>query len=166
MYANQAFLKIQRDASVNTIAEGYQPIGTISSTTLSNLQLPTDMTSLWVKGPSGTSVLTIGIGKTTWALTVSNKPALFVRHLDTLREFRNGYHKSIIFDDMSFQHLPRQAQIHLVDRYHAQQIHVRYAVVNLPANIPKIFLSNDSIFTYDQAIFRRLTLVNLEFDQE
>lgn len=159
MYANQAFLKILKDASVNTIGEEYQVIGTITSTVLQNLQLPTDMTSLWVKGPSG-------IGKTTWALTVSNKPALFVRHLDTLREFRNGYHKTIIFDDMSFQHLPRTAQIELVDRYHPQQIHIRYAVVNIPPNIPKIFLSNDSIFTYDEAIFRRLTLVNLEFTDQ
>jgi len=158
MYASQAFLKIQRDASVNTITESYQVIGTITSPTLQELQLPTDMTSLWVKGPSG-------IGKTTWALTVSPKPSLFVRHLDTLREFRNGYHKSIIFDDMSFSHLPRTGQIELVDRFHPQQIHVRYAVVNLPPNIPKIFLSNDSIFTYDQAIFRRITLVNTEFEQ-
>lgn len=158
MYANQAFQKIQRDASVNTIPEDYQITGTIISDTLQQLLVPTDLTSLWVKGPSG-------IGKTTWALTVSNKPALFVRHLDTLREFRNGYHMTIIFDDMSFQHLPRQAQIELVDRYHPQQIHVRYSVVNLPANIPKIFLSNDDIFSNDQAINRRITLVDLDFNK-
>lgn len=119
------------------------------------LQLPTDMTSLWVKGPSG-------VGKTTWALRTSIKPALFVRHLDTLREFRNGYHMTIIFDDMSFSHLPRQAQIELVDRFHPQQVHIRYTVVNLPAGIPKIFLSNDIIFNYEPAIMRRITKIDLE----
>jgi len=156
MYAVQAFQKVIRDlASSNTILENYQATGTVTSEMLLTLQPPTDMTSLWVKGPSG-------VGKTTWALNVSSKPALFVRHLDTLREFRNGYHRSIIFDDMSFAHLPRQAQIEIVDRYHPQQIHVRYAVVNLPVGIQKIFLSNDSIFTWDQAIQRRLTQVVLE----
>lgn len=155
MYANQAFHKIQRDAGTNTISDSYQILGTITSEPLMTLQLPNDMTSLWVKGRSG-------VGKTTFALTISIKPALFVRHLDTLREFRSGYHKTIIFDDMSFCHLPRQAQIELVDRFHPQQIHIRYTVVNLPAGIPKIFLSNDIIFTYDPAIMRRVTKVDLD----
>jgi len=43
-----------------------------------------------------------------------------------------------------------------VDTDHPQQIHVRYSVVNLPAKLTKIFLSNDDIFTNDTAINRRI----------
>lgn len=155
IYAVRAWNKIQKDASVNTIPRDYIPTGTIQSPHLQNQRYPEDLTSLWLKGPSG-------VGKTTWALTYSNKPALFVRHLDTLAEFRNGFHTSIIFDDMSFLHLPRQAQLELVDRYHPQQIHIRYRKVDLPAGIQKIFLSNDRIFDLsDEAIARRITFINL-----
>jgi len=156
MYAIQAWKKIQRDANdVNTVTQENAVEGSILSTALLSIRPPTDMTSLWILGPSG-------IGKTTWALTYAEKPSLFVRHLDTLRQYRCGYHQSLIFDDMSFSHLPRQAQIALVDRFHPQQIHIRYSVVNLPANIQKIFLSNDTIFTTpDEAIYRRITLINL-----
>ena len=157
LYADRAFKKMQLELSTNTITETYVNNGTITCETLNNLQLPEDMTSLWIKGPSG-------IGKTTWALRCAPKPALFVRHVDTLREFRNGYHKSIIFDDMSFSHLPRQAQIDIVDRFHPQQVHIRYAVAYLPVGISKIFLSNDLIFNYDEAINRRLTKVFIEIN--
>jgi len=158
MYANQAFLKALRDASPNQISENYVTSGVITSETLLNLRPVTDMTSLWIQGPSG-------IGKTTWALTFMPRPLLFVRHLDTLREFRSGFHKSIVFDDMNFTHLHRAAQLDLVDRFHPQQVHIRYAVVNLPAGTPKCFLSNDVIFlNHDEAIMRRITKVDLCFD--
>ena len=154
MYANRAFLKAQQDASPNTISESFENLGVITSPALLNLPPHEDMTSLWIMGPTG-------VGKTTWALTHALKPSLFVRHLDTLREFRNGFHKSIIFDDMSFRHIPRVGQLEIVDRYHPTQVHIRYQVVTLPAGIPKIFLSNDDIFDWDQAIQRRLTKVDL-----
>nr|QJI53683.1 MAG: replication-associated protein [Cressdnaviricota sp.] len=154
MYADRAYKKAQLDTQVNTISNDYLVEGTILSTTLETLRMPEDMTSLWIKGPSG-------IGKTTWALTYCEKPLLFVRHLDTLRQFRPGFHKTIVFDDMNFSHLPRPAQIELVDRYHPQQVHVRYAVVDIPAKTPKVFLSNDIIFIYDEAINRRLTALSI-----
>lgn len=154
MYANRAFQKAQQDASPNTISDSYVNSGVITSQALLNLQLPEGMTSIWIMGPTG-------VGKTTWALTHALKPSLFVRHLDTLREFRNGYHKSLIFDDMSFRHIPRVGQLEIVDRYHPTQVHIRYQVVTLPAGIPKIFLSNDEIFDWDEAIHRRITKIDL-----
>ena len=48
-----------------------------------------------------------GCGKTSWAKKNAPKPALFVRHVDTLGDFKPGHHKSIIFDDLSFVHRPR-----------------------------------------------------------
>ena len=74
--------------------------------------------SLVVIGPPG-------CGKTTWAKVVAEKPALFVSHLDTLRELKPA-HRSIIFDDMDFKHMPVQAQKFIVDRENPREIHCRY----------------------------------------
>jgi len=97
-----------------------------------------------------------GCGKTTWALINAPKPTLIVTHPDTLREFKSGYHKSIIFDDMSFLHQPRESQIQLVDQRVPRTIHCRYKAVTIPANIPKIFTSNNKPFIEDPAINRRI----------
>lgn len=98
-----------------------------------------------------------GLGKTTWAKSVMPRPCLLVKHLDQLRNFRNGYHKSVFFDDCDFKHLPRSTQLQLCD-YAAQcQIHVRYGVACIPANIPRLFCCNENNepFVYDTAIQTR-----------
>lgn len=104
--------------------------------------------SLILEGPSG-------CGKTTWAKYFAPKPALFVTHMDTLKHFRIGEHKSIIFDDMSFTHLPRESQIHILDTENPRAIHVRYGTATIPAGIVKIFTCNQAIFIDDPAIRRR-----------
>lgn len=104
-----------------------------------------------------------GCGKTTWAKKNAPKPALFVSHIDTLKRFNPDIHKSIIFDDVDFNHYPRTAQIHLVDYDNARAIHVRYGTVELPAGIPRIFTCNaDPVLLTDAAIKRRCTLVNVK----
>lgn len=131
--------------------------GTIGCFLLQNLLPPEDGKSLWIKGPSG-------IGKTTWALKWCKKPCLFVTHMDTLQEFQPAFHMSIVFDDMNFQHLPRSAQIHLLDSDCPRQIHIRYKTVTLPPRVQKIFLSNDDIFSWrgDDAITRRINKVFID----
>lgn len=104
--------------------------------------------SLVLVGPTG-------CGKTVWALRNAPKPALFVRHLDRLRDFEKDTHKSIIFDDMVFKHIPVQAQIHLVDNYLPSDIHVRYQVASIPAGVAKIFTCNERPFEDHPAINRR-----------
>lgn len=104
--------------------------------------------SLILEGPSG-------CGKTTWAKYFSPKPSLFVTHLDVLRQFRPGFHQSIIFDDMQFSHLPRETQIHLLDTENPRAIHVRYGTATIPAGVVKIFTCNQPIFLDDPAIRRR-----------
>lgn len=104
--------------------------------------------SLILEGPSGT-------GKTTWAKYFAPKPSLFVTHLDVLRQFRPGFHQSIIFDDMQFSHLPRETQIHLLDTENPRAIHVRYGTASIPAGVVKIFTCNQPIFIDDPAIRRR-----------
>lgn len=104
--------------------------------------------SLVILGPPG-------CGKTNWAKKHALKPALFVSHLDRLKDFKVGVHKSIIFDDLDFKYLPRTAQIHLVDRENPRDIHIRYRVAHIPEGIQKIFTCNEPPFIQDDAIKRR-----------
>jgi len=107
-------------------------------------------TSLIIEGPTG-------CGKTSWAKQHAPKPALFVRHLDDLRNLRSE-HKCIIFDDLCFTHMPRTQQLYLVDRYDLAAIHCRYKVAHIPANMPRIFTCNpgyEPVNRGDPAIARR-----------
>lgn len=109
--------------------------------------------SVAIIGPSG-------CGKSTWAKRVAPKPALWVRHMDDLRKFTKQ-HKCIIFDDMDFKHMPRTAQIHIVDQDDTSSIHVRYGTVTIPANTQKIFTANEKPFLDDPAINRRVKYWNI-----
>lgn len=104
---------------------------------------------------------TSGVGKTTWATTHATKPAILISHIDDLKLYKPDYHKSIIFDDMSFIQWPLQSQIHLVDRDQPRSIHVRYGVAKLPAGTEKIFTCNSFPFTEEEAILRRIKLIKV-----
>jgi len=107
---------------------------------------------LW--GPTGT-------GKTSLARALL-PDALFIGHMDRLRDYGKQYH-GIIFDDMSFKHTPRDAQIHLVDTYNDRDIHCRYTPAFLPAGTPRIITSNNDpceiLLAADPAIQRRIQIV-------
>jgi len=104
-----------------------------------------------------------GCGKTTWAKTHAPKPALFVSHIDSLKRFQPGFHKSIIFDDVDFNHYPRTGQIHIADWENPRAIHVRYGTVEIPANTYKIFTCNFEPLTLtDEAIKRRVKVFHVK----
>jgi len=104
-----------------------------------------------------------GCGKTTWAKRAFPKPCLFVSHIDQLKLFKIGYHKSIIFDDVDVSHYPRTAQIHIVDFDNPRAIHCRHAVANIPSGIFKVFTcNNDPVLLSDAAIRRRVKVFNVE----
>lgn len=113
-----------------------------------------DNRSIVLIGPSGA-------GKTLWAKHIAEKPALFVTHADGLRNLQPT-HRSIIFDDMSYLHVPREAQITITDRFEPRQIHVRYGTVSVPAGIQKIFTANQEIFLRDPAVDRRTRRIILQ----
>lgn len=139
--------------STNVITEDYVPNLEWECQRLRDLALPENSCPVLV-GPSG-------IGKTAWATRVAPKPCLWVSHLDVLRLFKPSYHKSIVFDDMSFTHMPLQAQIHLLDWDRPRQIHCRYGYASIPAGTIKIFTCNDDPFTVHPAINRRTTYIRL-----
>lgn len=118
---------------------------------LQSLPLPSG--SVVIVGPSG-------CGKSTYAKRVAPKPALWCTHLDDLKSL-NSEHKCIIFDDMDFSHLPRQTQIYLADQHDVRTIHCRNTNARIPAHMPKIFTANAFPFTRDDAIERRLTVINI-----
>lgn len=131
-----------------------------------NVQLAWDLDSFGTlpEWKADTSLLLLGepgIGKTSLARALI-PTALFVSHLDKLRDFDPRQQGGIIFDDMTFLHLHREAQIHLVDKEFDRQIHCRYRTAEIPAGTWKIFVSNrfprEIFLTDDKAIRRRLTI--------
>lgn len=94
-----------------------------------------DFRCMYVWGPSQ-------IGKTEWCkMHFSNY--LFVRHMDKLKQFEPGVHDGIIFDDMSFRHLPRETSIFLTDWNNDSDIHCRNSCAVIPKHTKKIFTNNN-----------------------
>lgn len=83
-----------------------------------------------------------GTGKTQWALGHFKTP-LLVSHMDKLKEFDALSHDGIVFDDMSFKHMPKEAIIHLLDVANDREIHARYDIAEIPAGTKKIFCHNN-----------------------
>lgn len=118
---------------------------------------PKEWESMLIIGPPG-------IGKTGFAMKYAPRPCLCVKHIDTLAEFRPQYHKSILFDDAKFAHLPRETQLQLCDYENQVQIHVRYGVAKVPSRVPRLFLCNEGSepFIEDSAIQgRRLRVIRI-----
>lgn len=89
---------------------------------------------------------------------------LLIRHMDALAAYDPSLYDGIIFDDMSFKHLPRTAQIHIVDVDNDSDIHIRYSTVFIPAGTKKIFTTNDMTFfdLEDPAIKSRVKVVHFD----
>lgn len=146
-----------------TITDDSDIGGTIDNFILSNMRFDDTTTkALVIEGDTG-------CGKTTWALRNAPRPALFVSHIDDLKQFRRDYHRSLIFDDMHFAGdpdtnkgaWPRTSQIHLVDFFCPRSINVKHSVAMIPAGIHKIFTCNSYPFTVDDAISRRVNHIKV-----
>jgi hypothetical protein len=100
-----------------------------------------------------------GSGKTQLAKLLIGDHYHLVCHLDGVKNFNEGVHDGIIFDDMSYLHLPRESQIHLVDVLDDREIHARHCNGFLPAGTARIMTTNkplEKILLMDDAIVRRL----------
>lgn len=152
-YAQYFWNTVKQD--VHTIVDSDNIVGTMVPA-LENWNYQVTNKSLMIRGDSG-------CGKTTWAKIHAPKPALFVRHVDTLKKFRAGYHKSIIFDDCDFNHFPRTGQINLLDYDNVADVHCRHSVAHIPAGTPKIYTCNEwPVNIQDPAIRRRCALFTVQ----
>jgi len=124
--------------------------------------IPLDQGVVHLWGPTGT-------GKTQYAMAHFKSP-LMVRHMDQLTQFDPKKHDGIVFDDMTFNHLPPTAVIHLLDWDMPSAIHVRYTTAVIPAKTKRIITSNDRDIFYDEtkisvplvaAIMRRVTQISI-----
>lgn len=151
-YAQLAWNHTHSDEDNITIEEPPTE-GTIDDI-LNNFTIQQQKTNVLV-GPSG-------IGKTTFMLRNLPHPILLVSHLDQLRCFSSHRHRSILYDDVSFTHLPTTAQINIVDRYQARAIHRRYGVTTIPVGIVVGMTCNDHPLTTTlPQIARRINLLDL-----
>lgn len=81
------------------------------------------------------------IGKTQFALAHFKCP-LYISHLDDLRRI-DKRHDGLVFDDMSFKHLPAETVIHLLDMETSPSIHLRNTNAIIPLGIKRIFTHNE-----------------------
>lgn len=124
--------------------------------TIWTIPAPGIFRAILLYGPSGT-------GKTQFAVHLFECP-LVVSHMDQLRDFDASRHDGIVFDDMSFAHMPREAVIHLLDWDLDRAIHCRYSPAIIPKHTRKVFTSNkrfEDIFPHDDAgaIRRRVSRI-------
>jgi len=147
----------------STIDSGEDIAGVVTTPQLRDRVWGPEDQTLVLVGPSG-------IGKTVWAKRNLPRPTLFASHIDDLKGFQSGIHRSILFDDMCFigdnigkGKWPVQSQIHLVDWQNPRSIHCRHQVAKIPAGIFKIFTCNEMpLDTSHPAIQRRVEVVYCE----
>lgn len=153
-YARNAWDTTQSELNTITMEEDPNPDLNIPPIQrLAEYTFSTDLTNIIV-GPTG-------CGKTVNALRRMTMPILFVTHVDQLRHFSAFRHRSILFDDMNFSHLPLQAQIHLCDRALPRSIHRRYGTTLIPPGIQVTITCNERPVIWDPAINRRINFIDL-----
>lgn len=92
-----------------------------------------------------------GLGKTAFVKAHFKNP-LFVTHIDNLKSFQSSTHDAIIFDDLSFRHMPPETVIHLLETDNEASIHVRYGVAHIPARVVKVFTHNTANPFYNETV--------------
>lgn len=142
--------------------ESYKPKYSLADFNHPGLHFPNNMATL-VWGPSN-------VGKTAFVKAHFINP-LFCTHIDKLKEYKRYEHDAIIFDDMSFHHMPPETVIHLLETDNSASIHCRHRVAEIPAGVIKVFTHNTSNPFYDfnkvpevqqEAINRRFKKMHVE----
>lgn len=97
---------------------------------------------------------------------------LIINNIDALRFFKEGIHKSIVFDDCSFSGREREELIKLIDSEDGTTFSVKHNSIKIPKNIQRYIITNKDLATLfgqhylDTAISRRIILVKLKEDEK
>lgn len=124
---------------------------------------PTSQTMLSIPqdwNPFKKSLILIGsteLGKTNWAQTfvhfALNETFLKVTHMDDLKRYRNE--DWIIWDDISFAHMPIDSQKHIAEVRSERTIHCRHTTCHI-TRAKQIFCMNEYPFGAHEAIETRV----------
>lgn len=101
-----------------------------------------------------------GLGKTEYALGHFERP-LLINDADDLKDVVWDDYDGVVFDDMSFLHWPREAQIHFVNVGKNRTVRCRYFNAALARGVKMVFTTNNingAIFLKDAAIKRRVSV--------
>lgn len=90
------------------------------------------------------------IGKTQFALAHFKNP-LLCSHIDGLKKLSPD-NDGIVFDDMSFRHMPVETVIHLLDIEEGRDIHCRNTNARIPKGMKRIFTHNTPNPFYNEMI--------------
>lgn len=109
-----------------------------------------------------------GCGKTSYAKSHFKHP-LVISHMDQLKDVNPCLHDGLIFDDMSFAHMPTESCIHLCDLENDRYVHCRHSMGFMPGGMHRIFTTNKpyrSLFNFgteeqEKAIDRRVYLLHV-----
>jgi len=99
--------------------------------------------SIFIRGGSN-------LGKTHYACAHFQNP-LLVCDIDDLKRFSVHLYDGIVFDDMSFTHIPPEKVIHLVDQEFTRTIRCRHSNAIIPAGVRKIFTHNNRNPFFDES---------------
>lgn len=143
----------------DTLEEDYEEGGTITHPTLLALQFDPTRKTYCIWGNS------TGVGKSTWVRINAPKPALRISHIDGLDKYDPEYHKSVIFEEMTFTHVPKTAQIKICDETETFQHHCRYKHRALRGGTYKFITSNDPPFDFHEPPIAR-RVVSIEINAE
>lgn len=154
-YARNAWDTVSSELNAITMDSDPNPdLNIMLPQDLDTFEFSTQLTNIIV-GPTG-------CGKTFMSLRRMTKPLLFVTHVDQLKHFCPSLHRSILFDDMAFNHLPLQAQIHLCDRTLPRSIHRRYGTTLIPPGIQITITCNERPVAWDPPINRRINYLFIQ----
>ena len=105
----------------------------------------------WLKDSERKSLIIKGIsntGKTNFALALlKDHNPLLVGDKEKLKEFKKGFHKSIIFNAFDFNNISREEVIKYFDTEFDRDFRVTYGYITIPSQIKKIFTTNKEKLT-------------------
>ena len=151
-----------------------QAMGCVPKFSLDNFHVPTYLEEGFQNALKEKKTLLLvgeaGTGKSQLLLSYVRKglklEPLLINDYNSLRDFKQDFHRAIIIDDIDLSKLSREVIIKLFDSSDEATFDVKYGPVRIPANTPRFIASNKTLslmmkFGDDEAINRRVITINV-----